>query len=75
MKLGLDVHVLQTLVLGLLGVRDEDEGRERDPLVAPQRQLRPQGQAELDLVDAGSSRRAAKSSGEAGAARRETPRP
>ena len=58
MELGLDVDVGQALVLGLFRVGDEDEGRERDALVAAQRQLGLQRQAQLDLVDARARRHA-----------------
>jgi hypothetical protein len=49
-ELALQVDVGEPLVLRLLGVGDDDERRERDPLVAAQRQPRLERQAELDLV-------------------------
>ena len=50
-KLALDVDALEALVARLVRVGDENEGRERDPLVAAQRQLRLEGQAQPHLVD------------------------
>ena len=53
-ELGLDVDVGEALVLAPSSASvTRMNGRERDPLVAAQRQLRLEGKAQLDLIDAG----------------------
>src|SRR5262249_46834399 len=56
-ELALEVDVLEPLVARLLGVGDEDERSQGDPLVAAQGQLRFQGEPQLDLLRAREGRR------------------
>ena len=64
----LEVDVREALVARLLGVGDDDHGRERDPLVAAKRQLGLQREPEADLVDAGRKPAAAPSRSRSAAA-------